>query len=280
MKEEHPVQILCAVLNVSVSGYYDWRRRQGQPGPRALADQRLLAQLRMLHAQSRQTYGSPRLQAALRQRGQRHGRNRIHRLMRQDGLSGRQKRRFRMGTTDSAHDWPVAPNRLAEAARATGRNQLWVADVTSIPTDEGWLYLAGVMDLFSRQLVGWAMSECNDTALVLAAWSMALEHRRPPDGLLFHSDRGSNYASRDFRAALQRANVVASMSRAGNCYDNAAMESFWSTLKQELVYREHFATRAQAKARLFDYIEVFYNRQRLHSALNYLSPVDFELLNN
>lgn len=280
MKEEHSVQSLCTVLDVSVSGYYGWRQRQAQPGRRAQADQELLAQLEELHAQSRRTYGSPRLQAALRQRGQRHGRRRIIRLMRQSGLVGRQKRRFRMVTTDSAHDWPVAPNRLAQAVRATGPNQLWVADVTCIPTAEGWLYLAGVLDLFSRQLVGWAMSDRNDTALVLAAWNMAREHRRPPGGLLFHSDRGSNYASSDFRAALQRANVVASMSRAGNCYDNAAMESFWSTLKLELVYRESFATRSQARAQLFDYIEVFYNRQRLHSALNYLSPVDFELLNN
>jgi putative transposase len=280
MKQEHTVQMLCATLKVSLSGYYDWRRRQERPGPRALADQELLEELERLHAQSRQTYGSPRLQAALRQQGRGHGRRRIARLMRQAGLFGRQKRRFRIRTTDSAHDLPVAPNRLAEVAAATAPNQLWVADVTYIPTDEGWLYLAGVLDLFSRQLVGWAMSDRNDTALVLAAWMMALEQRQPPKGLLFHSDRGSNYASGDFRAALQQANVLASMSRAGNCYDNATMESFWSTLKFELVYREHFATRAHARTRLFDYIEVFYNRQRLHSALNYLSPVDFELLNN
>jgi putative transposase len=269
MKQEHTVQMLCATLKVSLSGYYDWRRRQERPGPRALADQELLEELERLHAQSRQTYGSPRLQAALRQQGRGHGRRRIARLMRQAGLFGRQKRRFRIRTTDSAHDLPVAPNRLAEVAAATAPNQLWVADVTYIPTDEGWLYLAGVLDLFSRQLVGWAMSDRNDTALVLAAWMMALEQRQPPKGLLFHSDRGSNYASGDFRAALQQANVLASMSRAGNCYDNATMESFWSTLKFELVYREHFATRAHARTRLFDYIEVFYNRQRLHSVLTH-----------
>jgi putative transposase len=280
MKAEHPVQKLCETLNVSVSGYYDWRQRQAQPSPRAVADQALLKELQGLHGQSRQTYGSPRLQAALRQQGQRHGRRRIARLMRQAGLCGRQKRRFRLRTTDSAHDLPVAPNRLAEAATATMPNQLWVADVTYVPTGEGWLYLAGVLDLFSRQIVGWAMSDRNDTALVLAAWTMAWERRQPPSGLLFHSDQGSNYASGDFRAALQQADVVPSMSRAGNCYDNATMESFWSTLKWELVYREDFPTRAQARRRLFDYIEVFYNRQRLHSALNYLSPVDFELLNN
>ena len=280
MKPEHTVQMLCETLNVSVSGYYGWRQRQERPSPRAVADQSLLEELQNLHTRSRQTYGSPRLQAALRHQGRRHGRRRIARLMRQVGLSGRQKRRFRIRTTDSAHDLPVAPNRLAETAAATAPDQLWVADVTYISTGEGWLYLAGVLDLFSRQIVGWAMSDRNDTALVLAAWTMALEQRQPPKGLLFHSDRGSNYASGDFRAALQRANVLASMSRAGNCYDNAAMESFWSTLKFELVYREDFATHTQARTRLFDYIEVFYNRQRLHSALNYLSPVDFELLNN
>lgn len=280
MKEEHPVQTLCQTLNVSESGYYDWRQRQKQPGPRALADQALLEELQELHARSRQTYGSPRLQAALRHQGRRHGKRRIRRLMRRAGLSGRQQRRFRVRTTDSAHNWPLAPNRLAEAPAATAPNQLWVADVTYIQTGEGWLFLAGVLDLFSRQIVGWAMSQRNDTALVLAAWNMALEHRRPPGGLLFHSDRGSNYASGDFQAALQQAKVIPSMSRAGNCYDNATMESFWSTLKFELVYREEFATRAHARSRLFDYIEVFYNRQRLHSALNYLSPVDFELLKN
>ena len=280
MKQEHSVQRLCEVLNVSASGYYAWCQRQSQPSPRSLADQELLAELKRWHADSRQTYGSPRLQAALRQQGRRHGRRRIARLMQQAGLVGRQPRRFRLRTTDSAHALPVAPNRLAAVATATAPNQLWVADVTCMPTDEGWLYLAGVLDLFSRHNVGWAMSDHNDTALVLAAWTMALEQRRPPSGILFHSDRGSNYASGDFRAALQQAKAIPSMSRAGNCYDNATMESFWSTLKFELVYREHFATRAQAKARLFDYIEVFYNRQRLHSALNYLSPVDFELLNN
>jgi transposase InsO family protein len=280
MKPEHTVPMLCKTLNVSVSGYYDWRRRQAQPGPRSLADQDLLQELQSLHARSRQTYGSPRLQAALRQQGRRHGRRRIARLMRGAGLVGRQQRRYRIRTTDSAHDLPVAPNNLATMAAATAPNQLWVADVTYIPTDEGWLYLAGVLDLFSRQIVGWAMSDRNDTILVLAAWTMAREQRQPPGGLLFHSDRGSNYASGDFRTALQQAEAIPSMSRAGNCYDNATMESFWSTLKFELVYREHFSTRAQARTRLFDYIEVFYNRQRLHSALNYLSPVDFELLNN
>jgi putative transposase len=280
MKTEHSIQTSCAALAVSPSGYYDWHQRQAQPGPRALADQALLGQLRVLHARSRQTYGSPRLQVLLRRQGQRQGRRRIARLMRLGGLVGRQKRQYRVRTTDSNHDQPIAPNRLAEVPAATAPNQLWVADVTYIDTGEGWLFLAGVLDLYSRQIVGWAMSPHNDTALVLQAWTMARNHRQPPARLLFHSDRGSQYASGDFRAALQQAGVITSMSRAGNCYDNATMESFWSTLKLEMIYRVNLATRAQAKVHIFDYIEVFYNRQRLHSALDYLCPVDFELLNN
>jgi putative transposase len=216
MKAEHSIQTSCVTLGVSPSGYYDWQQRQAQPGPRALADQVLLGQLQALHACSRQTYGSPRMQAMLRRQGQRHGRRRIARLMRLGGLVGRQKRRYRVWTTDSNHDQPIAPNRLAQAPAATAPNQLWVADVTYIDTSEGWLYLAGVLDLNSRQLVGWAMSPHNDTALVLQAWTMARKHRQPPAGLLFHSDRGSQYASGDFRQALQQAGVITSMSRAGN----------------------------------------------------------------
>jgi transposase InsO family protein len=280
MKEDFSIGTLCQTLAVSPSGYYDWQARQQQPGPRALADQALLQELQRLHQESRQTYGSPRLQVLLRRRGQRHGRNRIARLMHLGGLYGRPKRRYRVQTTDSAHDFAIAPNVLAQTPPPTAANQVWVADVTYLPTAQGWLYLAAVLDLYSRKIVGWATSLRNDTTLVLQAWHMARQHRQPPRHLLFHSDRGSTYASTDFRAALQQAKVVSSMSRAGNCYDNATMESFWSTLKWELVYRNPFASKAHAQASVFDYIEVFYNRQRLHSALNYLSPVDFELLNN
>jgi len=280
MKEDYRITSLCHTLAVSPSGYYDWQARQRQPGARALSDQALLQQLHLLHQQSRSTYGSPRLQALLRQKGQRHGRNRIARLMRLGGLYGRQKRRYHVRTTDSGHGFAIAPNRLAQTPKPSSPNQVWVADVTYLPTDQGWLYLAAVLDLYSRQIVGWATSPRNDTALVLRAWHMARQHRRPPGQLLFHSDRGSTYASAEFGAALQKVKAVSSMSRAGNCYDNATMESFWSTLKWELVYRDRWLSHAQAQARLFDYIEVFYNRQRLHSALNYLSPVDFELLNN
>jgi transposase InsO family protein len=200
--------------------------------------------------------------------------------MKQEGLCGRQKARYRVQTTDSNHDEPIAPNRLAEAPKATAPNQIWVADITYIQTGESWLYLAAVMDLYSRKIIGWAMGEYIDTALVLKALFMALLHRQPPVGLLFHSDRGVQYASADYRSALTHAGLVASMSRKGNCYDNAAMESFWSTLKLELVYRREFQTRAHARSEIFDYIEVFYNRQRSHSSLGCLSPVDFELQNN
>jgi transposase InsO family protein len=200
--------------------------------------------------------------------------------MKQKGLYGRQKGRYRVRTTDSNHDQPIAPNHLAQAPKATAPNQLWVADITYIPTQEGWLYLAAILDLYSRKIVGWAMSERIDTALVLEALGMALRHRQPPTDLLCHSDRGVQYASADYRRALDQAGLLASMSRRGNCYDNATMESFWSTLKLELVYRGTFVTRAQARRQIFEYIEIFYNRQRAHSALDYHSPVDFELQNN
>ena len=185
-----------------------------------------------------------------------------------------------MRTTDSNHDQPIAPNRLAQAPKPAAPNQVWVADITYIQTEEGWLYLAAVLDLYSRKIVGWAMSERIDTALVLNALVMALRHRHPPANLLLHTDRGVQYASGDYRQALGQAGLIASMSRKGNCYDNATMESFWSTLKLELVYRCQFDTRSQARTQIFDYIETFYNRQRAHSALDYKSPVDFELKNN
>jgi transposase InsO family protein len=200
--------------------------------------------------------------------------------MRQKGLCGRAKGRFRVHTTDSNHDQPIAPNRLAELPAPSTPNQIWVADITYIPTEEGWLYLAGVMDLYSRRIVGWAMDQNIDTQLILAAWGMALTHRQPAPELVFHSDRGCQYASADFRHALAQGQALPSMSRRGNCYDNAAMESFWSTLKQELVYRRSFKTRSEARQAIFDFIETFYNRRRLHSSLEYLCPVDFERQTN
>jgi len=276
MKTQHPVRSLCAALEVSASGYYDWHQRQAHPGPRAQQNAQLLEQIVQIHHASRQTYGSPRIQAQLRQAGGSYGRNRIARLMRQQGLCGRVKGRFRVRTTDSCHDQPIAPNRLPELPAPSAPNQIWVGDITYIPTAEGWLYLAGILDLYSRRVAGWAMSEHLDTQLILAAWGMAQTQGQPPAGLVFHSDRGAQYASLDYRHALQHAQAIASMSRKANCYDNATMESFWSTLKHELIYRRHFKTRAEACQAIFDFIEVFYNRQRLHSSLGYRSPIDFE----
>ena len=280
MKTEHSIRTLCLYLKVSPSGFYDWQRRRVCPGSRAVANQALTQEIHQIHARSRQTYGSPRVTQELRKKGRRHGRNRIARLMKEKGLCGRQKGRYRVQTTDSNHDQPIAPNRLAVAPEATAPNQLWVADITYIETKEGWLYLAAILDLYSRKIVGWAMSSRIDTVLVLNALAMALLHRHPPANLLLHTDRGVQYASGDYSQALAQASLVASMSRRGNCYDNATMESFWATLKLELVYRASFATRTHARTQIFDYIETFYNRQRAHSALNYQSPVDFELLNH
>jgi len=280
MKKDHPILRLCLHLEVSASGYYDWQRRLSRPGQRAMEDQALAQEIGRIHTRSRETYGAPRVEKELRQKGRCHGRNRVARLMKEQGLCGRQKGRYRVQTTDSNHDQPIAPNRLAEAPKATAPNQLWVADITYIETGEGWLFLAAILDLYSRKIVGWAMSERIDTVLILKALGMALLHRSPPGNLLVHSDRGVQYASADYRHALSQAGLTASMSRKGNCYDNAAMESFWSTLKLELVYRCRFDTRSQARTQIFDYIETFYNRQRTHSALDYRSPVDFELQNN
>ena len=266
---------------MSKSGYYQWQQRQQRPGPRRLEDEQLKSQIGRIHQESRRTYGAPRIHAVLRAEGRRHGRNRIGRLMRALQICGRQKGRYRVLTTDSKHDQPIAPNRLKELPVPSAPNQIWLADITYIKTTQGWLYLAAILDLFSRKIVGWASGQRIDTALVLQAWNMALAHRQPPAGLVFHSDRGVQYASLEYRGALELAEAIASMSRKANCYDNAAMKAFWSTLKMELIYRqEEFATPEQARAALFDYIEVFYNRQRLHSALGYQSPADFEHANN
>jgi transposase InsO family protein len=279
MKAEHSLTTLCEALRVSASGYYDWEYRQRFPSARALQDQQLQSQIARIHRDSRQTYGAPRVQAQLRNEGLRHGRNRIARLMRQQSLCGRQRKRYRVMTTDSRHDEPIAPNRLSQI-EASAPNQVWVADITYISTWEEWAYVAGILDLYSRKVVGWSVSQRIDTALVTAALDMALKHRQPPEGLVFHTDRGVQYASADYRAALATARLVPSMSRKGNCYDNATMEAFWSTLKLELIYRQEFAGSTQLRPALFDYIEVFYNRQRLHSALGYRSPADFECPNH
>jgi len=280
MKAEHTIRTLCQALAVSASGYYAWRQRRIEPAARTRQNQRLSALILEEFKASRQTYGSPRIHQALRQRGQVYGRNRIARLMRQQRLSGRPKKRYRVRTTDSRHDQPIAPNGLAAMSALQRINQAWVADITYVATREGWLYLAGVMDLYSRKIVGWSMGPTLDTSLVLASWHMAVRQRSVSGPLLLHSDRGCQYASAEFRHSLQQHGVVASMSRKANCYDNAAMESFWSTLKQELIYRRQFASHAEAQLEIFAFIEGFYNQTRLHSSLNYLSPVDFENKNN
>lgn len=280
MKTDHAIGALCQVFEVSASGYYDWRKRQKHPGGRAQQDQQLKQQIGQIHQKSRQTYGAPRITEALQQSGQRHGRNRIARLMREQGLCGRPRRRFRVRTTDSNHDQPIAPNRLAEAPAPKAPNQLWAADITYVASAQGWVYVAAILDLYSRRIVGWAVSSQINTALVLAALERARCHRQPPAGLIFHSDRGVQYASREYRSALAASAMVASMSRKATCYDNAAMESFWSTLKLELIYRTRFEDETQVRRALFDYIEIFYNRQRLHSALGYRSPAQFECSQN
>lgn len=272
MRGGHDLLLLCETLGVSRSGYYAWAKRRSV---RTQANERLLGQIQTIHAQSRATYGSPRVTQSLRRAGEKVGHNRVARLMQQAGLVGRQKRRYRVRTTDSNHDQPIAPNRLGRATPARA-DQVWVSDLTYVPTDEGWLYLAGVLDRCSRYLVGWAMGSTLDTSLPLSALRMALNQRRPQPGLIHHSDRGVQYASGAYRDALAEHGVVSSMSRKANCYDNAAMESFWSTLKHELVYRRRFATREQARTAIFDYIEGFYNRSRMHSALGYKSPLDYE----
>lgn len=280
MKNDHSILCLCENLEVSPSGYYGWLERQAQPGQRARENETLARDIQAIHEKSRQTYGSPRIVMELRKQGKKHGRNRVARLLNEEGLCGRQQGRYRVQTTDSNHDEPIAPNRLAEAPKPAAPNQTWVQDITCIQTKEGWLYLAAILDLYSRKIVGWAMSANIDTDLVLKALAMALVHRDPPADLLCHSDRGVQYASGDYRAALARAGLIASLSRKGNCYDNAFIESFWSTLKLDLVYRTEFATRLEARRDVFAYIECFYNRQRSHTALGCLSPVDFENQNN
>jgi transposase InsO family protein len=275
LRHEYPVQVLCATLDVSPSGYHAWAHRA--PSRRTKANAALLPLIHEAHRQSRQTYGSPRITHWLHDHGQPCGRVRVARLMRQAGLNRHVRRRFRpLSLTDSEHDLPVAPNRLLQQAQPVRPDAVWVADITYVETQEGFLYVAGILDRCSRRCIGWAMGDSLATTLPLAALDMALTQRRPTGGLLHHSDQGVQYASRNYRQRLAQAGAVPSMSRRGNCYDNAAMESFWSSLKRELVHRRQFATRAEARAAIFEWIEVFYNRERFHSALGFKSPVDFE----
>jgi transposase InsO family protein len=272
MSGQYKVAWLCEALLVSRSGFYDWQERRRQPGLRQVENTRLRERIRHAFARSRQTYGSPRLARALGCPGRR---NRIARLMRSERLFARQRSKYRHATTDSRHGGPIAPNRMQNLA-VRRPDQVWVTDATGVLTGQGWLYLVAVLDVCTRRVVGWAMSPSLDAPLVIAALRMALAQRRPRGTLIVHSDRGSQFASAAYRQVLAQHGLLASMSRKGNCYDNAFIESFWSSLKYELVYHHRFATLAEARIALFDYIETFYNRTRLHSSLDYLSPIHFE----
>lgn len=270
LADEASVAELCELLGVARSGYYAWRR--SGPSRRAQANEALMQQIE----QSRRTYGRPRVTAQLRQQGHRCNHKRVERLMREKRLRARPRRRWRPRTTDSRHDQPIAPNLLPQRGRPQAKNQVWVSDITYLRTAEGWLYLAAVMDLYSRRVIGWSMQEHLETRLPLTALEMALQSRGGAERTVHHSDRGCQYASQAYRAALAQAGLEASMSRSGNCFDNAAMESFWSTLKSEGLWESEHLSKAQVRHRVFDYIEAFYNRKRLHSSLGYQSPVDFE----
>ena len=272
-KARYPVTVLCRVLEVSRPGFYAWCDRP--ESKRAAENRALRVRIRAVHKASRETYGSPRVHATLAAEGTRVSRVRIAKLMRAEGLQVRRKRRF-VRTTDSKHNLPVAANVLNRQFTPTEPNKVWATDITYIWTKQGWLYLAIVIDLFSRLVVGWSMSENIDRHLVLSALGMARARRSPAAGLLHHSDQGSQYASGEYQADLLAGLMICSMSRKGNCWDNAVAESFFSTLKMELVYRTDFAMREEARAAIFEYIEVFYNRERRHSSLRYLSPEDFE----
>ena len=272
-KEEFPVQRLCKVLGVSQSGYFAWRSR---PASRRQRDDLvLLAHVRSAFVLSNGTYGSPRMTRELQDQGLRVGRRRTARLMRENGLRARQPRRFRR-TTDSLHAFPVAPNLLDQDFTASGPNEKWGADLSYIWTREGWLYLAVVIDLYARRVVGWAVSDRLHKELALAALRRALAVRRPATGLIHHSDRGSQYCSIEYQAELRKHGLLISMSGKGNCYDNSMVETFFKTLKSELVWRTRFQTRSEAREALARYIDGFYNPTRRHSALDFVSPAQFE----
>ncbi len=272
MSGQYKVAWLCEALLVSRSGYYDWQERRHRPGPRQLENTHLRGRIREEFDRSRRTYGSPRLAHALGCPGRR---NRIARLMRAERLFARQRSKYRHATTDSRHGGPIAPNRLP-GFTVQRPNQVWVTDATGILTGEGWLHLVAVLDLCTRRVLGWSMSPILDAPLTIAALRMALRQRPPRRALIVHSDRGRQFASAAYRQLLAQHGLLASMSRKGNCYDNAFIESFWSSLKYEVVYHQRFATHAAARTAIFDYIETFYNRTRLHSSLAYRSPINFE----
>jgi len=271
VRAKWPVRVLCRVLEVSPSGFYAWKSRPRSRHERD--DLEIGVVVGEVHERSRKTYGSPRVHAEMKARGHKVSRKRVARLMRDQGLRGRTRRK-KVRTTDSRHDHAVAPNHLNRDFTASGPNERWVGDTTYLRSPDGWLYLAVILDLFSRMVVGWALGTTNDRFLALRALDAAVRRRRPGNGLLHHTDRGSTYASDDYREVLESLHIECSMSRKGDCYDNAAMESWFATLKTEL--GESFESVEDAKVKLFDYIEVFYNGNRRHSTLGYASPVEFE----
>jgi len=272
-RQDYPLTELCETLRVSQNGYRAWKGG-GCPNRKWLTDAQLLALIEAIDAEFTGAYGSPRMVRELHRRGFPASKERVERLMRDNGIKARHKRRFK-ATTDSRHTLPVAPNLLERNFQTMAPNQLWTADLTYIWTDEGWLYLAIVLDLFNREVVGWSIKPNMTSDIVIDALSMAWRRRRPVPGLIHHSDRGSQYASHAFQAQLKEYGMVCSMSRKGNCWDNAPTESFFNSLKNERVHGTRYNTRYEAKADLFDYIEPFYNRKRSHSTLGYVSPMKF-----
>ena len=269
-----PVRILCFVLGASCSGFYAWKRRP--LSPRAVEDAKLVVDIRAAHTLGRGAYGSPRVHRELRRQGKRVGKKRVERLMQREGIHAKRRKKFCV-TTDSRHEDPIADNVVDRNFDVARPNEVWVTDVTYVPTREGWLYLAIILDLCSRRVVGWATSGTNDTTLALQALARATTARKPPDGWVHHSDRGSVYASASYRGALDAARAIRSMSGKGDCWDNAVAESFFSTIKGEMIDQRDFATRPEATAAIADYIDAFYNVIRLHSTIGYVSPIEFEL---
>jgi putative transposase len=274
-KANFPITLLCRVLEVSCSGFYRWL--DAQPSERQTENERLKIEIKSIHSESRGTYGSPRVHAELQARGFEIGRNRVARLMADLGVTGQRPRRFRK-TTDSHHNHPIAPDLVARDFNPSAPNQLWAADITYIATASGWAYLAVVLDLFSRRVIGWAVDEHMRTELVLEALDRALGTRDHSEGLVHHSDRGSQYASSRHREELERRGIRVSMGARGCAYDNAVVESFFATLKKDLVYRTNWLDHHQAALAISEYIQVFYNRRRRHSTLGYMSPADYEAL--
>lgn len=278
LSKEHNVRDLCELFEVTRSGYYAWSG--GQESARELANRAVTQQIKEVFEAKRQRYGSPRITAELRRQGQVCNHKRVERLMRQERLKARSGRRRKVRTTNSDHEQPVAPNLLLGRAAPVKADEVWVADITYVPTAEGWLFVAAVMDLYSRQILGWSVWESLAATGALQALARAMVKRGYPRGVIHHSDRGIQYACAEYRRQLQQHGLVASMSRKGNCYDNAAMEAFWSTLKREAMADSDQWSRDRVRRELFEFIESDYNRSRLHSSLGYQSPVDFENQNN